>query len=270
MAVSDWRTEINEFIEWLDAANRAAETMRVRRVQLQQLAEMFPFHSPWEMTTGQLAKVLANKSWAAETRSSMRSAITVFYRWGVTTKRCVENPAELLPKIRVPAGKPKPTPEEVLAIALRRASDRDRLILLLGALAGLRRAEISMAHTDDIHDGSLVVLGKGSKVRIVPLHPVILEEISLLARGYLFPGKVGGHISAAAVGMICKRLLGEEWTAHTLRHRFATRAYAVERDLFAVQQLLGHSRAETTARYTQLPPEALNRAVMGAGPPTAA
>ena len=55
-----------------------------------------------------------------------------------------------------------------------------------------------------------------------------------------------------------------------LRHRFATAAYAVERDLFAVQTLLGHSSPTTTARYTALPPDALHRAVLGAGPSSAA
>jgi site-specific recombinase XerC len=44
------------------------------------------------------------------------------------------------------------------------------------------------------------------------------------------------------------------------RHRFATTAYAAERDLLAVQQLLGHSRPEVTARYTALPGDALRAA----------
>jgi site-specific recombinase XerD len=57
-------------------------------------------------------------------------------------------------------------------------------------------------------------------------------------------------------------LLGPGWTAHSLRHRFATRAYAGERDLLTVQQLLGHSSVATTQRYTQIPDDALRRAVM--------
>jgi site-specific recombinase XerC len=62
-----------------------------------------------------------------------------------------------------------------------------------------------------------------------------------------------------------RRALGRGWTAHKLRHRFATAAYAGNRGLLAVQQLLGHSKPETTQRYTALPGDALRTAVMGVG-----
>jgi integrase len=51
----------------------------------------------------------------------------------------------------------------------------------------------------------------------------------------------------------------------TLRHRFAMRAYMSERDLRAVQELLGHAKPETTARYAAVPDGALLAAVMGVG-----
>ena len=51
------------------------------------------------------------------------------------------------------------------------------------------------------------------------------------------------------------------WTAHTLRHRFATRAYAGERDILTVQQLLGHSSIATTQIYTHIDDDELHRAV---------
>jgi integrase len=71
--------------------------------------------------------------------------------------------------------------------------------------------------------------------------------------GFIFPGSDHGHLTAGHVGKLLKRLLGDDFTAHTLRHRFATVAYAADRDLLTVQQLLGHSRPETTSRYTALP-----------------
>ena len=42
----------------------------------------------------------------------------------------------------------------------------------------------------------------------------------------------------------------------------ATRAYAADRDLLSVQQLLGHASVATTQRYTKLPDDALRRAVL--------
>lgn len=65
------------------------------------------------------------------------------------------------------------------------------------------------------------------------------------------------------VGKVLARLLGQGWSAHTLRHAAASRWYAVERDLRAVQELLGHSKPETTARYTAVPGDARRAAVCG-------
>jgi integrase/recombinase XerC len=47
----------------------------------------------------------------------------------------------------------------------------------------------------------------------------------------------------------------------TLRHRFATVCYAGERDLLAVQTLLGHSKPETTRQYVLIPDKSLRAAV---------
>ena len=51
------------------------------------------------------------------------------------------------------------------------------------------------------------------------------------------------------------------WTAHTLRHRFATRVYAGCGDMAAVQELLGHASIETTRRYVLLGDQAMRRAL---------
>ena len=59
------------------------------------------------------------------------------------------------------------------------------------------------------------------------------------------------------------RALGGAST-HSLRHRAATAAYAGTRDLRAVQELLGHSRPETTAGYVLVPGGAVRAAMMAA------
>lgn len=157
-------------------------------------------------------------------------------------------------------------------------------MLLFGAYAGLRCAEIAAVHPDDMVDGQMRVVGKGGKERRVPLHPRLVAavdaelqrrraghsgtgfrygETAAVEGGYLFPGQSGGHTTPNSVTRRLSRLLGAACSGHQLRHRFASQAYAVGRDLRAVQELLGHSKPETTARYTAIPDGALEEAVMG-------
>lgn len=137
-------------------------------------------------------------------------------------------------------------------------------MLMLAAHAGLRCAEIAAVHTRDAVDGVLRVHGKGGRVRSVPLTSALEQAITSMPAGYAFPGADRGHLSAHWVGRVIADALGGGWTAHTLRHAFATKAYAADRDLLAVQQLLGHSNPQTTARYASVPTESLVRAVQSA------
>ena len=67
--------------------------------------------------------------------------------------------------------------------------------------------------------------------------------------GWLFPNRTGGHLTAYHVGQLVAHVPPGEWTMHTLRHRFSSRAYRGTRSLRAVQMLLGHSTIATTERY---------------------
>ena len=136
-------------------------------------------------------------------------------------------------------------------------------MLQLGRFAGLRRGEIARVQTDDVLDDVLRVVGKGGRVRLVPLHPVLAGQLAGRPDGWLFPSREGGHLTPGAVGRIMSAALPAGWTPHTLRHRAGTDWYAVDRDLLAVQTLLGHDRPQTTQRYVQLPQDALRRAVLG-------
>jgi len=82
---------------------------------------------------------------------------------------------------------------------------------------------------------------------------------------WLFPGDEDGHLSPRWVGKLMAGALPDHWTAHTLRHRFATRAYRGSRNLRAVQTLLGHSSVATTERYTAVDDAEVRAAAMSAG-----
>jgi integrase/recombinase XerC len=211
-----------------------------------------------------LTTFLARPIRAAETRKSARSAVRSIYGWAHDTDRIPADPARRLPPVRIPAGVPRPAPEGVVVEALRRADRRARLMVMLASYAGLRCTEIARVHTRDLVGGALRVHGKGGVVRSVPMHPDLAEALGELPGGYAFPGGGDGHLTAGHVGKLLKRLLGPDWSAHTLRHRFASRAYGGTRDLRAVQVLLGHARPETTARYTLVLEDSLLAAVRAA------
>src|SRR5690606_21287867 len=128
---------------------------------------------PWQLTTEQLTAWISNPRWTSETRRSVRSTASVFYRWGLDTGRISVNPAAGLPTVRPRRGAPRPVPDRVLEAALARATDRDRLMIYCAALAGGRRAEIAQLHVDDLLDEGIVWHGKGGATRIVPWHPLL-------------------------------------------------------------------------------------------------
>lgn len=267
--IMEWQQAFDDYIAFMHAAETATGTIRVYLHYLTGLAALCGV-DPFLVGVDELAHYLARRSWSPASRKVARSAVRSFYGWAMLTGRISSDPSRLLRPIRVSAGRPRPTPDDVVARALARAScPRDRLMVMLGAYAGLRRAEIAQVHSRDVMGGVLVVHGKGGKVRDVPLHPVLARAMSTRPRGYLFPGLVDGHLSADRVGHILADLLGDGWTAHTLRHRFLTLAYKAERDVRAVQELAGHAKLDTTMIYTKVPDGALLRAVMAAGPAAA-
>lgn len=248
--------------EWLAAGGASPGTVRLRS---HYVAEFGRLHAdPWAVTGDDVVAYLVRSDWAPETRKSAGTSLRSFYRWAVATGRTELDPTATVPKVHVPAGVPRPAPEVVLLDALARANREDRLILLLGAYAGLRRSEIAGLRCSDVDGQAIRVSGKGGRVRLVPLHPILQDEFPCdHGDTWVFPSPVrqGEHVCPDYVADRAQRLLGDGWTTHTLRHRFATQAYRGSRDLRAVQTLLGHSKPETTARYVAVVQDDLTAAV---------
>lgn len=258
-----WSELLAAWAVWMRASGRPESTIYLRTYHLRRFAKAHP--DAFAVEVGDVASWLGGQNWGTETLRSYRASLRSFYAWAMAAGLCDRSPAAALPPVPAKIGKPRPAPEDVLAAAVRCADPRVRLMLRLGAHAGLRRAEIASVHTRDVFedlDGwSLRVRGKGGRVRLVPLTRWLALQVRSHPEGWLFPSPKGGHLTAAHVGKLMSQVLAPGWTAHTLRHRFATRAYAVDRDLRAVQELLGHSKPETTAIYTQVPDGAKRRAV---------
>lgn len=249
-----WRSAIEGFLSHERVSGKRTETNNLRRQQLQHAARRLT-RPPWRVTADDLFEYFASQTWANETRRGRRTTLVRFYDWGMFRGFIIENPAAELPKVRIVPGHARPAPDAAYRQALMAARPREKLMLRLAAEVGMRRAEVAQVHTDDLMEDlvghSLVVHGKGGRLRIVPLPRSLGRTLATVARGYVFPGNDGGHLSPRYVGKLIRDLMPAGWTMHTLRHRFGTRAYALTSDLLLVQEMLGHASPTTTRRYVE-------------------
>ncbi|WP_207569328.1 tyrosine-type recombinase/integrase [Mycolicibacterium moriokaense] len=261
-------------------AGRSIATIATRRGHLAFMARGLRCR-PERVTTAGILAWFGRQAWSIETRRSHRNTAVSFFGWAHRAGHLPSNPAADLPVMRAAAPAPRPAPDAVWSAAMANADPRVRLMLRLAAEAGLRRAEIARVHRRDLTRGpggaALLVHGKGGKLRTVPIgddlaaalakgvqSPDALSRTEGIADGFLFPGAGDGHLTPQHVGKLMAGALPDHWTAHTLRHRFATRAYRGSRNLRAVQVLLGHSSVATTERYTAVDDDEIRAAMRAA------
>lgn len=258
-----WRESINGWTDTLMAAGLSAQTIKSRRYKMVHLAALLMPSGPKDVTTEQIVQAFARQQWKPETRKAYRNTISSFFRWLHKSGRRSDDPSLDVPRVKKPHAHPRPCPDRYIAAAMEKATSSEKLMIRLGAECGLRRGEIARVHSDDVvadsAGRSLIVRGKGDKQRIVPL-PDDLADIIMDARGYLFPGRFVGHVEESYIGDHISHLLPDGYAAHTLRHRFATTAYAATHDLFVVAELLGHESVETTEHYVAMPDGRLREA----------
>ena len=238
-----------------------------RRLKQKYLARFTADRDVLTCTTQDCAAWLANENWSPATRRSARSALTTFFGWLRKAGHRLDDPAADTMPVRVPMPPPKPVAESTLTDALAKAPERVTLMLLLGAFAGLRRAEIAGLHAKhiDLETGQMRITGKGSKTRLVPIHPILSPYLEAVKDngGWAFAGPKG-HLTPESVGRAVRPYLGGHST-HSLRHRFASQVHANSHDLRAVQELLGHQSLGTTQRYLQVTDQQKNAAVLSLG-----
>jgi integrase/recombinase XerC len=183
------------------------------------------------------------------------------------------------PRMRAPKkarSVPRPiAPDEVVSLAEEAAeaasqpwiAARDYAVLMLLYGSGLRVAEaLGLTGAALPFGEALVVTGKRSKTRIVPLLPPVrtaIEEYVALSPwpidrdGPLFRGARGGPLRGEIVRRAvrkARRVLGlsERTTPHALRHSFATHLLGRGADLRSLQELLGHASLSSTQIYTSV------------------
>ncbi len=161
--------------------------------------------------------------------------------------------------VKVAKTLPKPVAHKHIVEALSKASDQESLVVLLLYTLGLRISELENLKLEDISDGWVRVLGKGSKQRDIPLLENIKEMIAQYRQNhspkvFLFEKNDKPLSQNSLRYMITKvfKRVNLKVTPHQLRHSYATELLNNNAPIADVSELLGHSSMATTQIYTKL------------------
>jgi integrase/recombinase XerC len=209
------------------------------------------------------------------------AALRSYFRFLVRRGVLASNPARQVTTPRLPRKLVTflPIDEATALLDAPGTRVRDHAILELLYASGLRVSELAGLDLEDVDRvaGTVRVLGKGSKERIVPFGGAAASAIEAYlaergeAGGPLFRNVSGGRLGVRSIHTIVRRRaraagIARRVSPHTLRHSFATHLLDAGGDLRLIQDLLGHSRLSTTQRYTHVTSDQLMRVYDAAHP----
>ncbi len=223
-----------------------------------------------------LARRRSQDNLAASSRARAASSLRAFFKFLDRRLDMANAKAMMFESPRRPHRLPRPLPEKLASQTIEFAGEgdgsdvaewmlaRDAAILALLYGAGLRLSEaLALTGRDVPAQDSLRVLGKGRKVRVVPLIRAVRDAVNAYVKQCPYPsapgeqifrGEKGKPLNPRMVQRLMEKLrirlgLPETATPHALRHSFATHLLANGGDLRSIQALLGHASLSTTQIY---------------------
>lgn len=271
--------EITAFVADLRRHGMASTTIDIYTTDLASFARWYvdstgEAFSAQAVSPSDLVHYMAHLSTAqrlqAATINRRLAALRKFFGWAKGTGRITNSPIEAVKGVPQPQRVPRTLAidegAQLLLVAGRDGNKRNRAILLVLLLTGLRVGELCNLRLGDIEIAEPIsrLLVRSSKRRtdhIVPLGDLAKESIMAylairpqVADDHLFIGQRGDPLQAEAVQMIVKKyaagagLVGV--TPQILRHTLANMS-RVGLDLEGVSRFLDHKRVETTAIYPE-------------------
>lgn len=253
-----------------------------RHVDVPEIADITQTH-----LENYLFECQAKHGWAAKTVRNRLISMRVFLDWCVHQELIVANPARNIPLPKLPKRLPKSLcKQDALALLdwtqsyrYEFASERSRAVAIIAMFmfSGLRLSELyNLKRTDvNLEQRTLFVRsGKGDKDRLV----IINDELALHLSAYLqerdrqrkhcpyFFASIQSDkpIDVSVVPRLVKKLrnsCGIYFTAHMLRHTFATLMLEGGADLVAIKEMMGHSDINTTMIYLSVSTGHLREAI---------
>ena len=246
--------------------------------------------SPIDATTPVLRDFvieIANVGIHPRSQARILSGIKSYYHFLVYKNKLDYDPTELLESPKIGLYLPEVlTVEEIDALVQaidlsKPLGQRNKAIVETLYGSGLRVTELISLQLSRLYidEGYMLVEGKGSKQRLVPLSPTSIVQIKnwLIDRNllqikkgnedYLFLNQRGAKLKRAMIFEIVKNLtelagIHKKVSPHTFRHSFATHLLENGANLRAIQQLLGHESITTTELYTHIDVKMLRNTIM--------
>jgi integrase/recombinase XerD len=219
------------------------------------------------------------------------SSIKSFYHFLIYRNILDNDPTELLESPKIGLRLPevlslKEIDDIVAAIDLSKPEgQRNKAIIEVLYGSGLRVSELIGLQLSKLYldEGYMLIEGKGSKQRLVPMSPQALKQIELwkIDRNLLnikkgnedsvFLNRRGSKLTRDMIFKIVKELamlagIRKSVSPHTFRHSFATHLLENGANLRAIQQLLGHESITTTELYTHIDVNYLRQTVLECHP----
>lgn len=256
----------DEYVEFAAAAGVSANTVRLDGVAAQSFhrATGVPCHQATPRLVDAWWVDLGRRGLSNATRTYYLRALRRFYRW--RQKRTGEtDPTAHIEPLKIPARVPRPVPQKLAHAAVATRGDTG-VMVALALFAGLRVHEIAglrpeHVRTTDTGDTYLYIIGKGQRERRVP----IADELATMLAGYSWPETSPASVTMRVRGAL-ERATGRRFTAHQLRHTFATLLLESGADLLTLQRLLGHASVQTTQVYADVSVQRLHDAIDNAFP----
>ena len=273
--ITDKYTE--EFLNYLKYERKLSNnTYESYRYNLMKVGEYFNNDNLLNLSEDDIRMFLYKSKESAKTNAHYLTVLKSFYAYMLDLGYIKINPCANIKMPKLEKSLPKfLTPKEVdklLNISLKKPIDyRNKAMLEVLYATGIRISELLNLTLSNYNpkDGSIKVMGKGSKERYVPISKVAMKYLDLYlkdyrkyisksnASNYIFVNYNGKRMSRQGFFKILKSLcqksgINKEISPHILRHSFATHLLNNGADLRIIQELLGHASISTTEIYSHI------------------
>lgn len=220
---------------------------------------------PYQVSTKQITNYLESKTYTSVSQQNQVIGSLKLFAKHVLGKKDMH-----LNKIERPRAVKKLQPvipkDELLNSLTAIENLKHKTILTLAYSKGLRVSEIinlKWEHISRSEKTILIKYSKNNKDRLLPINKTIIDILIDYAREYktryyVFKGQDWRpQYTAESCNKLIKKYLGKKYHFHTLRKSYAVHLYELGVDLAKIQDILGHSRIETTRIYVTESIEAL-------------